>query len=337
MNRRSTGRRVGIKDVARSAGVSVALASLALNDKPGVSEATKSRILAVAETLGYHADPAARALRLGRSDIFGLIVRNLQNPFFLDVISGMQEAALPHGASILVMDADYSGAREFDYVAQLAAHRVAGLAIAPVGPGESVARWRELSPGKPTVVLNAVCSDAAGIMRVAPDNRQAVRLAIEYLASLGHQRIAFLTAPTDVMADHDRLDTYVELCEQLGLKPMPVATPLALDATQQVTAALLDSADPPTAVVTNSDFTVHAVYAAARERGVAVGSQLSVVGHDDLPTSALLDPPLTTLNLDRRALGRAVYARLATDSGLPDHFESVSLTVRSSTGPVMRR
>lgn len=327
---------MGIKDVARAAGVSVALVSLALNDKPGVSAETRSRVLDVAKNLGYRANQAARALRMGRSDSYGLIVRNLRNPFFLDVISGLQQAAHSHDASILVMDADYSPEREAAYVAQLAARQVAGLAIAPAGPGESVAAWRSLCPDKPTVVLNAVCPDIEGVIRVAPDNTAAVTAAVDHLAELGHRRIAFLTAPASVVADHDRLATYLESCQRLGLEPLPVETPLGLEAIERTTATLLSSTRAPTAIITNSDFAVHAVYATARILGVSIGAELSVVGHDDLPTSPLLDPPLTTIRLDRRALGRAIFARLAATEPLPDHIEPVELVVRASTGAPRR-
>lgn len=324
-------RQPGLRDVAKAADVSVALASLALNDKPGVSAVTRQRILDVADQLGYQANPAARALRLGRTDSYGLILRNLQNPFFLDVITGVQEAAAARGATVLISDADYSHTRELEAVDHLAAQRVGGLAIAPVGPGDAVARWRQLCPGKPVVVLNAVSPELPGVVRVAPDNRAAVEHAVGHLAELGHRRIAFLTAPAEVMADHDRLDTYRRECERLGLEYRPVETALAFGAVFAVVSQLLRSSIPPTAVITNSDFTAHAVYSAARDVGVAVGEGLSVIGHDDLPTSPLLDPPLTTLTLDRRSLGRAVFDRMSTGSGLGDHIEPVELVVRSST------
>jgi LacI family transcriptional regulator len=335
--------RPSIRDVARIAGVSPGLASLALNDRPGVAAATRARIREVADSLGYRADPHARALRTGATSTAGLIIRNLQNPYFLDVITAAQQAAAQEGTTLLVVDSDYSVRRELEHIEQLAAARVDALAIAPVGPGGSIERWQELAEGRPTVVLNADVPGSSGVTRVSPDNRAAVRLAATHLAELGHRRITFLTAPADLMADHDRLDAFVEVCAELDVTPDPVETPLNMTAVREVTERLLAGRSRPTAVVTNSDFTAHAVYSTARACGVAVGRQLSVVGHDDLPTSELLDPPLTTLALDRRALGRALAARLLRaadrggDTGLGDHVEPVHLVVRGSTGPPPRR
>src|SRR5690348_16831752 len=100
--------RPSIKDVARAAGVSPTLTSFALNDRSGVAPKTKARILAVAASLGYQADPAARALRTGSAGMLGLVVRNLSNPYFLGLISGAQESAVREGRSVLVVDTDYS-------------------------------------------------------------------------------------------------------------------------------------------------------------------------------------------------------------------------------------
>jgi LacI family transcriptional regulator len=256
----------------------------------------------------------------------------MQNPYFLDVITAAQQAAATEGTTVLVVDSDYSVERELEHVEQLAAHRVDALAIAPVGPGGSIDRWQEIAEGRPTVVLNATAPGRSGITRVSPDNREAVRLATTHLAELGHRRITFLTAPAHLMADHDRLDAFLEVTEALGVEPDPVETPLNLRAVQEVMDGLFRRADRPTAVVTNSDFTAHAVYVTARAAGIEVGRDLSVVGHDNLPTSELLDPPLTTLALDRRSIGRAVAARLHRNASLPDHVEPVSLVVRGSTG-----
>lgn len=322
--------RPSIRDVAEGAGVSTALASFALNDRDGVAADTKARILAVAAELGYRPDPAARALRTGLTGSFGLMVRNMQNPYFLEVLRGAQDAASEHGGTVFAVDSAYSIEREREHVHHLAEQRVDGLAIAPVGTGEAVDLWQERCPGRPTVVVNAVAHQE-GVTRVGPDNAAAVDLAVEHLHDLGHRRITFYSAPSGVMADHDRLERFLRRCSELGVTAHPVETALNLDEAYRVTCSLLDGPEPPTAIVTNSDFTAHAIYRAARDRGVQVGVDLSVVGHDDLATSQLLDPPLTTLRLDRFELGRAIVARLRPDSGLGDHVQPVELVVRAST------
>lgn len=329
------GPRPNIHDVAREAAVSTALASFALNDREGVSAATKNRILAAAARLGYQADPFARALRSGTGNAFSLMVRNMANPFFLDVLRGAQESATRKGATILAVDSDYSTERERELIEFLVAQRVQGLAIAPVGStGAAVQQWLELAPGRPIVVINAVQPPNLPVSRVAPDNIGAVTLAVDHLVNLGHRRITFLTAPAGLVADDDRLDTFLTRCGELGVQPDAVETHLSLDHVYRVVSARLEGADPPTAIITNSDFTAHAVYRAARDASVEVGSQLSVVGHDDLPTSALLDPPLTTLRLDRRAIGQAIFAKLAGGAEVGEYLEPVELVVRRSTGPV---
>src|SRR6202035_5458493 len=176
----------GIREVARLAGVSVATASLALNGQPGVADETRRRTLAAAEQLGYRANPQAQALRRGRTTTYGFVVRNFANPFFLEVLSGAQQVAADAGATLLVLDARYSLDREQRHVRELAGQRVEGLAIAPVGTGESIRVWQDLRPGAPVVALNASADGITGISRVGPDNAAAVRLPMGRLAELGH-------------------------------------------------------------------------------------------------------------------------------------------------------
>jgi DNA-binding LacI/PurR family transcriptional regulator len=319
-----------IRDVARTAGVSITLASFALNGRSGVAEGTRRRILAVAADLGYQANPHAQALRSGRTSTYGLVVRNLANPFFLDVISAAGEVANEAGATLLTLDSGYSLDLERRHIERLTGHRVAGLAIAPVGTGESVRLWLQLCPGLPTVALNATVTGIRGVSRVTPDNRQAVELPVRRLAALGHGEVAFLTAPRALMADGDRLRWFRRVARECGVAPRVVQTPLNLEAVRQATGRLLASRRPPTAIVCDSDYTALAVYKAARELSVRIGEELSVVGHDDLPTSELLDPPLATLRLDRRALGRALMARLLHPAPPSDHRQPVTLVERAS-------
>ena len=323
-------RAAGIRDVARMAGVSVASASFALNGQPGVADDTRRRILGIAEQLGYRANPQAQALRRGRTTTYGFVVRNFANPFFLEVLSGAEEVAGEAGATLLVLDSRYSLERERRHLQEMAAQRLAGLAIAPVGTGESIRLWHDLRPGAPVVALNASAARITGVSRVRPDNAAAVELPLRRLAELGHTSVAFLSAPRRLMADPDRLRHFRRLSRTLGLQATVVYSPLTMGDVQQATRAVLASPDAPTAVITNSDYTAHAVYKAGRELGLRIGPGVSVVGHDDLATSELLDPPLATIWLNRREMGRALMLRLLGRVPPGDYVAPVELIERAS-------
>jgi DNA-binding LacI/PurR family transcriptional regulator len=328
-----SGRPVGIRDVARIAGVSVATASLALNGRPGVADETRRRAVDAARQLGYRANQQAQALRRGRTTNYGFVVRNFANPFFLEVLSGAQQVAAESGATLLVLDSRYSLDRERGHVQELAAARVAGLAIAPVGSGGSIRLWQELRPGAPVVALNGSVDGITGVTRVCPDSAAAVELPMRRLAELGHTSVAFLSAPRQLMADPDRLRHFRRLAGQLGLRPRVMYSQLTIADVQQAAAPLLSGRDAPTAIITNSDYTAHAIYKAARELSLPIGPGVSVVGHDDLPTSELLDPPLATIRMDQRAMGRALMMRLLEVGPADDYVAGVELVQRASLQP----
>jgi LacI family transcriptional regulator len=320
----------GIREVARLAGVSVASASFALNGQPGVAEQTRRRILAAAQQLGYRANAQAQALRRGRTTTYGFVVRNFANPFFLDVLGGAEEVAEEAGATVLILDSRYSLERESMHVREIAAQRLAGLAIAPVGNGESIRLWQDLRGGAPVVALNATADNITGVSRVGPDNEASVGLPVRRLAELGHSSVAFVSAPRHLMADPDRLRHFRRLCRDLGLRPKIMYTPLTIADVQEAARALLSGPAAPTAIITNSDYTAHAIYMAARALRLQVGPAVSVVGHDDLPTSGLLDPPLATIRLDRREMGRAAMRRLLEQVPPGDYAAPVELIERAS-------
>ena len=312
------------------AGVSVASASFALNGQPGVAQDTRKRILAAASALGYRANMQARALRRGQTTTYGMVVRNFANPFFLEVLAGAEEIAGDCGATLLVLDSRYSLERERRHVREMAAQRLAGLAIASVGSGESIRLWQELRAGAPVVALNTAVDGATGVSRVCPDNAAAVELPLRRLAELGHGCAAFLSAPRHLMADPDRLGHFRRLAPELGLRPRVMYSPLSLADVRGASLRLLAGRNAPTAIITNSDYTAHAVYQAARELSLRIGPEISVVGHDDLPTSELLDPPLATIALDGREMGRILMLRLLQREPPGDYVAPVQLVERAS-------
>jgi len=320
----------GIRDVARLARVSVASVSFALNGQPGVAEETRRRILAAAAELGYRANPQAQALRRGRTTTYGLIIRNFSNPFFLEVLSGAERAASEAGATLLLLDSRYSAEREHLLVREMAAQRLAGLAIAPVGKGESVRLWQELRPGTPVVALNAAVEGIDGVSRVYPDNAAGVALAMRRLAELGHTCVAFLSAPRGLVADPDRLRHFRRLARDLGVRPVVMRSPLTITDVRKAAGTLLAQPGAPTAVITNSDYTALGIYKTARDLSRRIGPDVSVIGHDDLPTSELLDPPLATIRLDGREMGRALMERLLDGSRREDYIGPVELVERAS-------
>jgi LacI family transcriptional regulator len=327
---------VGIRDVARAVGLSVSAVSLALNGRPGVSIENRHRVLAAAAELGYRANPQAQALRRGRSSTYGLVVRNLSNPFFLEVLAGAEEVGAEARSTVLMLDSRYSLDHERALVREMAAQRLAGLAIASIGEGESLRLWQELRPGTPLVVLNAYAKGITGISRVRPDSATAVGLPMHRLAELGHKTVGFVSAPRALVADPDRLGHFMRLARELGIRPYPMHVPLTIEDVRRAARALLTRPDPPTAFITNSDYTAGGIYKAARDLSLQVGQHVSVVGHDDLPTSELLDPPLTTLRLDGRAMGRALMLRLVGRERA-DYVGPVELVERASLRPPVFR
>jgi LacI family transcriptional regulator len=212
----------------------------------------------------------------------------------------------------------------------MAAQRLAGLAIAPVGVGASIRLWQQLRPATPVVALNAWLPDIKNLSLVSPDNEAAVALPMRRLAELGHSSAAFVTAPRSLMADADRLRHFRRQAARLGVRGLVMHTPLTLHDVARRTRAVLSRPEPPTAIITNSDYTAHAIYKAARELSLRIGPAISVIGHDDLPTSELLDPPLATIRLDRRQMGQALMARLLSDVPPDDFIAPVQLVERAS-------
>ncbi|GAA3663889.1 LacI family DNA-binding transcriptional regulator [Microbacterium marinilacus] len=334
-------RRATLRDVAAEAGVSVSQASFALNGTGRVAPMTAARVRAAADTLGYAADARARALRTGQSDVYGVVIRNMRNPLFLDILRGMEERADAAGATLLIVSTNYSPEREQQALRRLTAQHVSGIAIAPIGGLDQLADgvrrsgWSDPTATRPLIAFHCsppetVEDDADGFATAGPDEKQAVALALDELRRHGHRAPVLVAAPTDLVADRTREQTFLRLCAQWGLSGEILRCPLDARSIEQLTHRLCEEREHP-ALIVNSDYLAAGVYAAAAARDARVGTDLSVIGHDDLATSALLAPGLTTIRFDRSGLGRDLMDRLLVPGDAIRHTRMpVTLVPRAS-------
>lgn len=348
-------RRPTLSDVAAKAGVSVSLASYALNGTGRVSPETEVRIQQYARELGYRANRHARSLRTGEALSIGVVIRNLRNPFFLDGLVAMEEAAREQGQALLVTNSQYEQAEQRNLLDHLLELGVGHIVVAPVGGQGPLEEWMDDNPAIPVVALNldmgtdrtgaadradgaerggagseaayGVETDGRAARRLStvnPDHRAAVGLAVEHFALRGHREITFIAAPEHLVSDAVREHAFSKECERRGIAWRIVRSDLvAARVAARVEAELRgrgasaradrrDDAHHPSYLV-NSDYLAAAVYDAAAAAGMRVGRDLSVIGHDDLPTSALLDPGLTTIAFNRERIGTEAIRVLRGD------------------------
>ncbi|MFE1166687.1 LacI family DNA-binding transcriptional regulator [Nocardiopsis sp. NPDC058789] len=320
-------KRVTLRDVATRAGVSVAQASFALNGQGRVAPATVERVRRAASDLDYQVDGRARALRTGQRSAYGVVIRNMRNPFFLDVLRGMEVRAHREGAFLLILSSDYDVDREAAALRRLAAEGVGGVAISPIGRHGPLAAWLPRHPDVPVVAFNRTPEPAPPegdrLSTVGPDDGAAVDLALEHLRARGHRAPTLVMAPEGLAADWGREEAFVRRCAEWGLAGTVVRCPLDHDSVarmvvERVGASAGGGTAGHEAFVVNSDYLGSAVYAAARSLGSRVGRDLSVVGHDDLATSELLDPGLTTVGVDRELLGDHAMRLLVSPDEAPE-------------------
>ena len=336
-------KRPTIADIAREAGVSKGAVSYALNGRPGVSEATRQRILAIADRAGFRASAAARALAGAPAKVVGLALQRPAStlgvePFFMELVSGVeQELSLRSYALLLQMVPDDRADSETAVYRQWwHDKRVDGVLICDLRTGDPrVAAVHEM--GLPAVVIGPP-SAGAPLRSIWSDDAASMAEAVEHLAGLGHRRVARVAGIRGLAHTTMRTDAFAGACARLGITaPETVWTDYSGEAGARATRALLSAAEPPTAVIYDNDIMAVAGLAVAREVGREVPRDLSIVAWDDSPVCPLLHPPLTALSRDIAAHGaRAARLLLATIAGEPVtdlRDEPARLTVRASTAP----
>ncbi|TNM63189.1 LacI family transcriptional regulator [Streptomyces sp. NP160] len=310
---------VGIKDVAREAGVSVGTVSNVLNRPDSVSPAKRALVEAAVVRLGYVRNESARQLRAGSSRTIALVVLDVANPFFADVIAGAEEAAEDVGALVVVSNSAGNPDREARHLARLEAQRVMGVLLSPVREGENPAVAELERRGTPVVLVDRV-SESAAAPSVAVDDVRGGRLAGEHLLSLGHRRIAFVGGPDHLGQVRDRLAGLRTAAGGAGAQGGAAAVEvvpsddMSVRAGSAAAARLFaqwpDPADRPTAVFCANDLLALGVLNECVRRGVRVPHELALVGYDDIGYAGTAAVPLTSVRQPRELLGRTAVELL---------------------------
>ncbi|WP_040167677.1 LacI family DNA-binding transcriptional regulator [Microbacterium gorillae] len=332
-------KRVTIADIARIAGVSPGAVSFALNGKPGVSEATRERILQVAQDQKWSPSQAARALVGARANAIGLVLnrpaRSLgTEAFFADLIAGIQ-AGLSDGKLSLQLRLVSSFEEELETHRHWhAAHQVDGVLL--IDPRDDDPRQRALEElGVPTVVVGSHASAPGSAPAVWLDDAATAHELFDYLAALGHTRIAYVAGPEEF--DHTRLRTAVlDGLSARGVSSETMATDFSPAVAGTVTRRLLSAAKRPTAIVYDNDVMAVAGLRVLQEMGVAVPADVSVASFDDSVIAELVRPSITSMTRDTFALGQRAAALLLRQIDASEPLPSEAgatptLTVREST------
>jgi LacI family transcriptional regulator len=329
----SPAKRVTIREVADAAGLSPAAVSYALRGIQ-VSEETQERVRRVAAELGYEANPIARALVSGRTGMVGILGPSLEDLWQERLVAAAGRALLEQERYALILDAGGDPDRQRTLAAQLRDQHVDGLILSPVDPTDPF--WPELADSLALVSIGDELVGARTAGEVLFDNRSGVRRALEHLSDLGHRRIAVLRPPGSPTSGRPAEVFVASEAKRLRVDVSVHTAPYELDEVTAVARAVL-SADPrPTAAFCFSDSLAYGMYAAASELGLEIPRQLSLIGYDDHPMSALLTPPLTSFNWDsERLIDAAVGMVLAAIDGRRRRRRVViepALRERASTG-----
>ncbi len=333
---------VTLKDVAERAGVDISTASRALSPEKSsvVAPATRRSVIEAAETLGYRSNLQASALRRGRTGIIGVIVADISNPFIGPVIRGVAHALGGRGLLPIMTETRDSSDELGEICEKMLAQRVDGIIITAARYGDR-ALLRKVAAEVPTVLAVRELP-GSGIPSISHDDVTGGRLAAEHLLSLGHRRVAQLMGPQDIWSFEGRARGFRDTIVAAGASCQDVRTTSRLPTAQagrEVVSDLLAGGDePPTAIFAHNDSIAIGALGVLRDHGFECPHDISVIGYNDVPLTAHLNPPLTTIRLPGYELGRLaaelVITPVSDADATPGKVQlAPDLVVRASTGP----
>jgi DNA-binding LacI/PurR family transcriptional regulator len=301
---------VTIRDVAAEAGVSITTVSRALNDSGRVGRATRDRVLSAAQRLGYEPNDLARSLHGKATGTVAVLVPDITNPFFPELVKGVQEVATTHGKLLLLCQTSEDTDVAVQELLHLRRKRVDGVVL--VGGLAGGDKLSGALAGLPVVTVDRDTTiDGASVVR--SDHRRGGRLATEHLIELGHEHIAHVRGPAHLSVAQDRHDGYREALEEAGLpydESLVVAGDFLEEGGYDGLRTLRRRRRPFTAVFCGNDLMAIGAMRALEDVGLGVPDEVSVVGFDDIHLASYLRPGLTTVHQPIQTLGRRAAALL---------------------------
>lgn len=330
-----------IRAVAALAKVSIATVSRTINGAPVVSDKLAKRVWQAIEQLNYFPNTHARSLVSGRSRILGIIVENVTNPFFPDLIKSFEEIAVAHGYEILVSSSNSNPANLNTTIRRMIERKVEGVAMLTFGEEEPV--LNQLAIHDIPMVFAEFHFDDPNVSTILLDYKTGITAAIAHLVELGHRRIAFLSGPHTIHSAVTRENDFRASMDEFNI---PVRKDWVIECGHTLKGGvagferLQALTSRPTAIVCSNDMIAIGVLRAAYLQGLHVPQDLSVVGLDDVDFAEFTLPPLTTIRLSRTDLAHAAFEALRQQAEVPEEqnkqrefLVSTSLVVRGSTAP----
>jgi DNA-binding LacI/PurR family transcriptional regulator len=332
---------MSLSEVAKRSGVSTATVSRVLNGAAVVKSSTRARVMKAVMELKYHPNLHARSLAGGRSRTIGVIVSNLDNPFFLDVYRAVESDCHANGYEVLLANTSYSSERLMASIRLMIGRRVAGLAAIVSETNDAIVQ--ELAGGPLPIVVYDVGTAGGNITKIRVNYRKGVERIVEYLAALGHQQLAFIGHHAVLGSiDARRLalfDTARVLCPAARIRV--AADSDSFEGGQQAVREILSGGPAPTAIICVNDLMAVGALKELRERGIRVPQDISVTGFDNIKLSEFCYPALTTVHIARDWIGHTLFRSLVPDSGAAntpgkEFVTEPELVLRDSTGPAPR-
>lgn len=337
---------MNIAAVAKKAGVSKATVSRVINGTANVIPETARRVREAIEALDFYPDVNARALGSGRSRLYGLIISDITNPYFPELVKAFEDIALEHGQDVLIANTDYDPARMESCVVRMLQRKVDGVAVMTSEMEERLVRTfskRQI----PTVFMDTA-TNVRGAAVVCVDYAEGVAGAMRHLFGLGHRKIAFISGPLTLTSARLRAKAFQREMRARNLAAKPhwrQEGDHRVEGGRQAMLRILRAGPRPTAVLCSNDLTAIGAMGAIHESGLEIPRDISVVGFDDIQLSAYTQPALTTVRVPRRELAATAFRSLfegqtqaaGRKSRKREFLIEPSLVVRQSTGAVPLR